>query len=85
MNEKIVSFFSLRVEKGLIGNCPNSAQILLKNAEFLPALLNGRFQIIATSSPRSPKLVNCDEQLPLRSQLTIWIIAESLYVLKSIA
>ena len=47
MNEKIVDFFNLRVEKGMIGNCPDSAQILLKNAEFLPALLNGRFQIMA--------------------------------------
>ena len=47
MNEKIVGFFHLRVEKGMIGTCPNSAQIMLKNAEFLPALLNGRFQIIA--------------------------------------
>lgn len=47
MNEKIVGFFNLRVEKGMIGNCPDSAQILLKNAEFLSALLNGRFQIMA--------------------------------------
>ena len=54
MNEKIVGFFNLPVEKGLIGNCPNSAQILLKNAEFLPALLNGRFQIMAFHKP-SPK------------------------------
>ena len=54
MNEKIVGFFNLRVEKGLIGNGPNSAQILLKNAEFLPALLNGRFQIMAFHKP-SPK------------------------------
>ena len=54
MNEKIVGFFNLRVEKGLIGNCQNSAQILLKNAEFLSALLNGRFQIMAFHKP-SPK------------------------------
>ena len=47
MNEKIVGFFNLRVEKGMIGNCPDSAQILLKNAEFLSTLLNGRFQIMA--------------------------------------
>ena len=47
MNEKRVGFFHLRVEKGMIGTRLNTAQILLKNAEFLPALLNGRFQIIA--------------------------------------
>lgn len=47
MNEKIVGFFNLRVEKGMIGNCPDSAQILFKNVEFLSALLNGRFQIMA--------------------------------------
>ena len=79
MNEKIAGFFNLRVEKGMIGNCPDAAQILLKNAEFLPALLMVASKLWhSTSSPRSPKLVNCDEQLPLRSQLTIWIITESL-------